>query len=121
MSSSSDSPTSTSTPLLKRVDRVFDTTTRVWGCEDTKVESFPSVLSGGRATDGYDVWHSVHFVVVRHMPADSSSKEEPAVTIIIKSTQLRDVCKEVIGELPGLSWTVDPLEVRANRSLRSND
>lgn len=116
MSSSSDSPTST--PLLKRVDRVFDTTTRVWGCEDTKVESFPSVLSGGRATDGYDVWHSVHFVVVRHMPADSSSKEEPTVTIIIKSSQLREASKNVIGELPGLSWTVDPLEVRAVCSLR---
>ena len=118
MSSSTDSPTST--PLLKRVDRVFDTTTRVWGCEDTKVESFPSVLSGGRAKDGYDVWHSVHFVVVRNMPADSSSKEEPTVTIVIKSPQLRDVCRQIIGELPGLSWTVDPLEVRVTRLFGSS-
>ncbi|KZT64962.1 hypothetical protein DAEQUDRAFT_769208 [Daedalea quercina L-15889] len=114
----SDPPKDSQPSVMKRVDHVFSTDTRVWGYEDTKVESFPSVLHGGRASDGSDAWHSFAFVIVRQMPADSSSKDEPTVTVVIKSSHLRMVFKEAVGEIPGLSWTVDPLELSINLLIR---
>ena len=94
---------------VKRVDRVFDVQTHTWKYEDTKVDTDVQVLPGGKKLDGVDVWESFCFVIVRQiLPVNGV---EPTVAITIKNTHLRRVCQDVIGDIPSISWTVDPLEV----------
>ncbi|KAH9931585.1 P-loop containing nucleoside triphosphate hydrolase protein [Fomitopsis serialis] len=97
---------------VKRVDHVFNMQTRAWTYKDTKVKSASQVLTGGKTSDGSDVWQSFCFVVVRNIPPeDSPPGVEPTVALTIKSPYLRTACQDVIGDIPGLSWTVDPLEL----------
>ncbi|KAH9931593.1 P-loop containing nucleoside triphosphate hydrolase protein [Fomitopsis serialis] len=94
---------------VKRVDHVYDMYTCMWSYEDTKVQATPHVLHGGKTADGADVWRSFCFVVVRQMP--TCAGEEPAVAVTIKSPYLVAACQDVIGEISGISWTADPLEL----------
>lgn len=82
----------------------------MWSYEDTKLQDTPHVLHGGKTSNGSDVWQSFCFVVVRRMP--TCAGEEPTVAVTIKSPYLRAACQDVIGEIEGISWTADPLEVR---------
>ncbi|KAH9914120.1 P-loop containing nucleoside triphosphate hydrolase protein, partial [Fomitopsis serialis] len=108
----------TPTLRVKRVDHFFNRKNGVWTYKDTKIKSTPQVLSGGKTSEGSDIWQSFCFVVVREFSADSVPGEEPAVAVTIKSPYLRTACKDVIGEVPGLSWTVDPLELPINLLIR---
>ena len=98
---------------VKRVDHVYDTSTHTWKYEDTRVDADAQILRGGKKSDGSDVWQSFCFVIVRKIPPpDSSLGVEPTVAITVKSPHLRKACKDVIGDIPLFSWTIDPLEVR---------
>lgn len=98
--------------VIKRLDHVFDKDTRTWSYRDTKGESTPPVLPGGKTPDGADVWKECCFVVVREMPADPDSTDEPDVVVTIKGAHLRATCKRVIGEVANMgSWSIEPLEV----------
>ena len=106
-------PLMSSSPIVvKRLDRVFDKDTRIWTYRETKGEPVPLVLPGGKNPDGTDVWKECCFVVVREMPADPDSTDEPDVAVTIKSPHLRAVCKRVIGDVAKMgSWSIEPLEV----------
>lgn len=102
-----------STLQVKRVDHVFDIHTHTWSYEDTKVDADSQILRGGKKSDGSDVWQSFCFVIVRKIPPQGTLPGmEPTVAITVKSPHLRTLCKNVIGDIPSLSWTVDPLKVR---------
>ncbi|KAH9931582.1 uncharacterized protein B0H18DRAFT_1208889 [Fomitopsis serialis] len=97
---------------VKRVDHVYNMMTRMWTYEDTKVLVEPQILRGGKMSDGSDAWQSYCFVVVRKIPPGNSSPgTEPTVSLTIKSPYLVAACKNVIGDVPTMSWTVDPLEL----------
>ncbi|KAH9931587.1 P-loop containing nucleoside triphosphate hydrolase protein [Fomitopsis serialis] len=94
---------------VKRVDHVYHRHSCMWSYEDTKLQDTPHVLHGGKTSNGSDVWQSFCFVVVRRMP--TCAGEEPTVAVTIKSPYLRAACQDVIGEIEGISWTADPLEL----------
>ncbi|KAH9834771.1 P-loop containing nucleoside triphosphate hydrolase protein [Rhodofomes roseus] len=97
---------------VKRVDHVYNVQTRTWAYEDTKAQIQPQVLSGGKMADGSDAWQSYCFVVVRKIPPPNSAPGlEPTVVVSIKSPYLLAACKNVVGTVPTISWTVDPLEL----------
>ena len=101
---------------------MFDKDTRTWSYRDTKDESTPLVYAGGRRPDGSDSWKECCFVIVRGIPADPDSVDEPDVVVTIKSPHLRAACKHAIGDAAQLgSWMVEPLEVREWLSWRVND
>ncbi|KAH9931588.1 uncharacterized protein B0H18DRAFT_1208895 [Fomitopsis serialis] len=101
---------------VKRVDRIFDMNAHTWTYEDTKVHAIPQVFSGGRTSDGSDVWQSFCFVVVRQIPPVPGA--ESTVSVIVKSPYLRTACQDVIGEVSGISWTVDHLELSPDLFIR---
>ena len=98
---------------VKRVDYVYDDNAHTWNYKDTKLDADTQILRGGKKADGTDAWQSLCFVIVRKIPPPGSPPgAEPTVAITVKSPHLRMVCKNVIGDIPMLSWTVDHLEVR---------
>jgi len=96
---------------VKRVDHVYNMQTRMWTYEDTKVLDEPQILHGGKMSDGSDAWQSYCFVVVRKIPPQTAPGTEPTVSLTIKSPYLITACKNVIGAVATMSWTVDPLEL----------
>ena len=57
----------------------------------------------------------VSFVVVRKLPDPRRPYDNPTVTfkVVLKSALLLNTCREVIGEIPRLSWTAKQVEVSA--------
>ena len=107
-------PMPSSATVVKCIDLVFDKDTRTWLYRDTAHEPSPLVLPGGKTPDGTDVWKDCCFMVVREVPADPDSTEEPYVVVTIKSPHLRAVCRCIIGQVANMargSWSIDPLEV----------
>ncbi|KAH9834774.1 P-loop containing nucleoside triphosphate hydrolase protein [Rhodofomes roseus] len=101
---------------VKRVDHVYNIASRVWTYEDTKAQTEPQVLRGGKMADGSDAWRSYCFVVVRQIPMQQVAGAEPTVSIAVKSPYLVTACKNVIGEVPTISWTVNPVKGKSDRS-----
>ena len=107
---------------VKHVDHVYDTTTHTWKYEDTNLDADAQILRGGKKLNGSDVWQSFCFVIVRKIPPSGSSPGvEPKTVITVKSPHLRTACKNVIGDMPSFSWTVDPLEVGTSRAFFITD
>ncbi|TFY69766.1 hypothetical protein EVJ58_g253 [Rhodofomes roseus] len=113
------SPRPAPTVRVKRVDHVFNQKSGVWAYKDTKIKSTPQVLPGGKTSEGTDIWQSFCFVVVRKFLRHSEPRDEPKVFVTIKSPYLQSACKSVIGEVPGLSWTIEPVELPINILIRS--
>ena len=101
-----------SATVAKRLDHIFDKDTETWLYRDTAHEPSPLVLPGGKIPDGTDVWKDCCFVVVREVPVDPDSIEEPHVNVTIKTSHLRAVLKCIIGRVANMgSWSIDPLKV----------
>ena len=126
--SSSSSSTANSTPSdnlgIKYVDSRWSDDPSGWKYEDTsKAGEVPAekVQPQGLETSSDDSWEGFCFVVVRKHPKPQEGKEDNAkrqitFEIVIKSPHLLSVCKEVMCNLRGVSWTSAPVTVRPSLS-----
>ncbi|KAI0672123.1 P-loop containing nucleoside triphosphate hydrolase protein [Trametes maxima] len=99
---------------IKRVDNYWSTWSNAWKYRNTGsgviAEAVRPVGSGG----ANDPWQNFCFVVVRKFPQVSKHELDPkqiTFKIVIKSPYLLKGCQDVIGEVRGISWTADPLEL----------
>ena len=98
---------------IKRVDHFWSTWSKCWKYRNTGSGVVAeAVRPVGNGTDN-DPWQNFCFVVVRKIPEPNKQLEGAEITfqVVVKSTYLLKACKEVIGSIPGLSWTAEPLEV----------
>ena len=102
---------------LKRVDHYFNAEDKAWKHKETDsdVPAEAAQPVGGVATSSND-WDDYDFVVVRKLPDPRRPYDNPTVTfkIVLKSALLLNTCREVIGEIPRLSWTAKQVEVSAS-------
>ena len=99
---------------FKRVDHYYNTGDKAWKHKDTDSE-LPAEAAqpvGGVAVTDND-WDKFDFVVVRKLPDPRRPYDNPTVTfkVVLKSSHLLNACREVIGEVPRLSWNSKPVEV----------
>ncbi|KAI0366558.1 P-loop containing nucleoside triphosphate hydrolase protein [Pilatotrama ljubarskyi] len=108
-----DIPAFLSAPNLKikRVDNYWSTWSKGWKYRNTgsgiSAEAVRPVGNG----IGNDPWQNFCFVVVRKFPEPRAPDEEISYKIVIKSPYLLKACKDVIKQVPGISWTAEPLEL----------
>ncbi|OCH86746.1 P-loop containing nucleoside triphosphate hydrolase protein [Obba rivulosa] len=97
---------------VKRVDHYWSNWSKAWKYRNTSSKVTPEMMTAfGGSSDSSDPWLSFCFVVVRKMPQNMDEGQEPTFQIVVKSPYLVKACKDVIGDVPGLSWTQDPLQV----------
>ena len=102
---------------IKRVDHFWSTWSKCWKYRNTGSGVVAeAVRPVGNGTDN-DPWQNFCFVVVRKLP-DPRHADRPGPAgeikfqIVVKSPYLLKACKDVVGTVPGISWTAEPLEVR---------
>lgn len=95
---------------VKRVDHYYSSWTKSWKYKNmgAKVNPEGSALLPTTA-NGNDPWATFCFVVVRKLPRNPE-EADPTFLVNIKSPYLVSACKHVIGDVPGISWTAEPLE-----------
>ncbi|KAH8080729.1 P-loop containing nucleoside triphosphate hydrolase protein [Cristinia sonorae] len=96
---------------VKRVDHYWSSWSKTWkyknmGAKVTPEASHMLTSSGS----GNDPWGQFCFVVVRKLPRNPE-ESEATFQVVIKSPYLISACKHVVGEVPGISWTAEPLEL----------
>ncbi|OSC99323.1 P-loop containing nucleoside triphosphate hydrolase protein [Trametes coccinea BRFM310] len=99
---------------VKKVDHYWSNWSRAWKYKNTgsnfAAESIRPVAN--------DPWQNFCFVVVRTFPSPRyEEKGEITYKIVIKSPYLLKICKDVIKQVPGVSWTAEPLELDPNLLL----
>ena len=95
---------------VKRVDYYYSKWTRSWKYKNMGERVTPEKVPVAPSSSGNDPWLQFCFVVIRTLPTEP--EDEPTFSIVVKSQYLLQACKDVIQEMPGLSWHVDPLHVR---------
>ncbi|TBU30370.1 P-loop containing nucleoside triphosphate hydrolase protein [Dichomitus squalens] len=98
---------------IKRVDHYWSTWSKSWKYRNTGSGIVAeAVRPVGNGSDN-DPWANFCFVVVRKIPEPNKQLEGAEITfqVVVKSPYLLKACKEVIGTVPGLSWTAEPLEL----------
>ncbi|KAL1948292.1 hypothetical protein VTO73DRAFT_12367 [Trametes versicolor] len=97
---------------IKRVDHFWSTWSKGWKYRNTGSSVVAeAVRPVGNGTTN-DPWQNFCFVVVRKFPQQQNDLEdEIKYKIVIKSPYLLKACKDVIGNVPGVSWTAEPLEL----------
>ncbi|KAI0649735.1 P-loop containing nucleoside triphosphate hydrolase protein [Trametes meyenii] len=99
---------------IKRVDNYWSTWSDAWKYRNTGsgvIAEAVRPVGGGGANDP---WQNFCFVVVRKFPQVSKHDLDPkqiTFKIVIKSPYLLKACQDVVGEVRGISWTADPLEL----------
>lgn len=99
---------------IKRVDQYFDPVTNLWSFKDSDDGAVPE---RHRISDAAgDTWGKYCFVVVRKVPAPTAAEQgaQPTFHLCLKSPSLVKACEDVMKHIPGISWTVQPLEVCAH-------
>ncbi|KAH9944905.1 P-loop containing nucleoside triphosphate hydrolase protein [Amylocystis lapponica] len=102
---------------VKRVDHYYSNWAKAWkyrnsGSKVTPDMSRPAGIALG--SDANDPWQAFCFVVVRKIPrgsSDGNPNADPTFVVVVKSPYLAMACKDVIQDVPGLSWTAEPLEL----------
>lgn len=103
---------------IKRVDHYYSSWSKCWKYKNSGSNTIPemrpiiSAASSGKNLLN-DPWQGYCFVVVRKLPKKSEAEygAEPTFKIVIKSPYLLKACKDVMQDIPGVSWTMQPLEV----------
>lgn len=93
---------------IKRVDHFYSRWGKKWKYQNSGSDAIPelrTIPSEGKD----DPWQQYCFVVVREIPREEG--QEPHFKIVVKSQYLLKACKDVIGEVLGVSWNAIPLEV----------
>ncbi|KAI0922719.1 hypothetical protein AcV5_009616 [Taiwanofungus camphoratus] len=95
---------------VKRVDFYYSNWTKSWKYRSSSSKVTPEMIRPmGNGVNDSDPWQSYCFVVVRKMPRDQQL--EPTFQVVVKSPYLLTACKDVIQQVPGLSWTSEPVEL----------
>ncbi|KAI9069058.1 P-loop containing nucleoside triphosphate hydrolase protein [Trametes sanguinea] len=108
--SANEEPTILPPPNLKmkKVDHYWSNWSRAWKYKNTG----SNIAAEAVRPVANDPWQNVCSVVVRRFPHPrDAEKEEIAYQIVIKSPYLLKICKDVIKQVPGVSWTAEPLEL----------
>ena len=121
-SSTSDANDATAVPLaapnlkVKRVDYYYSRWSKSWKYKNmgAKVTQEQEKTADAPATTNNDAWSQFCFVVVRTLPTEKD--QDPTFKVVIKSEYLLEACKDVIQDIPGLSWNANPVEVSASPS-----
>ncbi|KAI0752549.1 P-loop containing nucleoside triphosphate hydrolase protein [Daedaleopsis nitida] len=98
---------------VKRVDYFWSTWSKAWKYKNTGSGVVAEAMRPvGNGSDN-DPWQNFCFVVVRKFPDPRNAHQGGDITfqIVVKSPYLLKACKDVIGQVPGLSWTAEPLEL----------
>ncbi|KAF8491026.1 P-loop containing nucleoside triphosphate hydrolase protein [Gautieria morchelliformis] len=86
---------------IKKVDHVYSRWSKKWKYQTSGSNAIPEPMS--LSPDGNDdSWQQFCFVVVREIPRREAL--EPYFQIVVKSPYLLKACKDVIGEVEGISW-----------------
>lgn len=93
---------------IKKVDHFYSRWQKKWKYTTTGSNIIPEMRLV--PSDVKDEWQQFCFVVVREIPDDP--KLSPYFRIVVKSSYLLQACKDVIGEVVGVSWNAVPLTVR---------
>lgn len=109
-----ESTTSVREPLpapslkVKKVDHFYSRWSRKWKYENSGANVIPELRS--LPSDGKDdPWLQFCFVVVREIPREAD--KDPYFKIHVKSPYLLKACKDVIQDVPGVSWNAVPLQL----------
>lgn len=93
---------------VKKVDHFYSRWSKKWKYQNSGSNVIPELRP--LPSDGKDdPWQEFCFVIVREIPNDGQSS--PYFKFVIKSPYLLKACKDVIGEVQGVSWNAIPLEV----------
>ena len=108
-----DVPPASVTPghlKVKRVDCYWSTKIDSWKYKKTHSGVAAETVLPKANRHGKDPWAKCCFVVVRKI---ATKQEGVAVTfrVVVKSPYLLQACIDVIGAIPGMPWTTEPLEV----------
>ncbi|KAI0761382.1 hypothetical protein BD413DRAFT_617113 [Trametes elegans] len=116
-----DAPSPPATLEVKRVDHYYSIWSQVWTYRNSGSGVHPEEAgirgSGARGSDAEglrsDPWLAYCFVVVRTLPhpRPDHSEDEATVEVVVKSSYLLHALRDVIGWVPGLSWTAEPVTV----------
>lgn len=99
---------------VKTVDHYWNASDKAWKHKDADSDvpaELVQPVGGGANTDD---WKEYGFVVVRKMPDPRNRLPNDQIIkfkILVKDAHLMKACREVIGQVPGLSWNNEPVEV----------
>ncbi|KAI0819855.1 P-loop containing nucleoside triphosphate hydrolase protein [Trametes gibbosa] len=97
---------------IKRVDHFWSDWSKGWKYRNTGSSIVAEAVRPVGNGSANDPWQNFCFVVVRKFPQHvNNGEEEIKFKIVIKSPYLLKACKDVIGDVPGVSWTAEPLEL----------
>lgn len=102
---------------VKRVDEIYDFSSDDWKFSDLPVTAENLALDSHLHRNVKDEFDGFVFLVVRRFEKplsrysmlSSNSKNTSFETLLeIRSPQLKRACKDVIGDVQGISWTATP-------------
>ncbi|KAH9848097.1 P-loop containing nucleoside triphosphate hydrolase protein [Lenzites betulinus] len=99
---------------IKRVDHFWSNWSKGWKYRNTGSSVVAEAVRPVGNGTANDPWQNFCFVVVRKFPQQMKNDfddEEIVYKIVVKSPYLLKACKDVIGDVPGVSWTAEPLEL----------
>lgn len=101
---------------VKRVDHYYSSWSKCWKYKNSGSAVIPEMRTNVNRNNTNDPWQGYCFVVVRKLPKKSDAEigAEPTFQIVIKSPYLLKACNYVMQDIPGVSWTAQPLEVMFN-------
>ena len=100
---------------IKRVDHFYSRWSKKWKYQNSGSYAIPEAMAPPSSEGKDDPWHQFCLVVVREIPQNGML--DPYFKVVVKSQYLLKACKDVIGEVQGVSWNVVPLEVDATSSV----
>ena len=101
-----------STTRVKTVDLYWNAEEKAWKHKNT-TSDIPAELVQpvGRGASS-DAWKEFCFVVLRRLPDPRDPHEQTIdFKVVVTSPHLLNVCRDIIGQVPGLSWNSQPVKV----------
>ncbi|KAH9848062.1 P-loop containing nucleoside triphosphate hydrolase protein [Lenzites betulinus] len=97
---------------IKYVDQAYNKQSSAWEYVDTESDVLAEMTTPLGTAVSYGAWQDYCFVVVRNIPARRTPGDVITFKIVVISTHLLQACKTVMGDIEGVSWTSDPLELQ---------
>ena len=101
---------------FKTVDHYWNSSKQAYNYKDSDSDVLAELVQPVGGGISIDDWKEYGFVIVRRMPGPDHS-QTIKFKIVVKDSYLVKACRGVIGEVPGLSWNSEPVEVSHCASL----